>query len=96
MTQEKELVEERNKRLEAEMHLAHILKEIEAKKPILASQRRDYNRVVENYAMINKQNDEFLAENIKLKRTLEECSQQIKELTTDNKTQDMCVQKTNK
>ena len=81
MAQEKELVEERKKRSEAEMHLTHILKEIEAKKPILASQRRDYNRVVENYAMINKQNDEFLAENIKLKRTLEESSQQIKELT---------------
>ena len=81
MTQEKELVEERNKRLEAEMHLAHILKEIEAKKPILASQRRDYNRVVESYAMLNKQNDEFLAENVKLNRTLEESSLKIKELT---------------
>jgi hypothetical protein len=78
---EKELIEERKKSSEFKLHLDHIREEVEAKKPIIASQRRDYNRIVESYALMNKQNDELLAETGKLKRSLDEATDKIKELT---------------
>lgn len=78
---EKELIEERKKSSEFKLHLDHIREEVEAKKPIIASQRRDYNRIVESYALMNKQNDDLLTETGKLKRSLDDANDKIKELT---------------
>jgi len=81
MMLEKELIDERKKRSEIQLDLDHLHKEVLASKPIIASQKRDYNRIVESYTMINKKHDELLSENSNLKRSLDEANDKMKELT---------------
>lgn len=81
MTLEKELLEERKKRSDVQLELDHLRKDVQASKPIINNQKRDYNRIVESYTMINKQHDDLLSESSKLKRSFDEANEKIKELT---------------
>ena len=81
MILEKELIDERKKRSEIQLDLDHLHKEVLASKPIIASQKKDYNRIVDSYTMINKKYDELLSENSNMKRSLDEANDKMKELT---------------
>lgn len=69
---EKALFAERSKRREVELYLNQILKDIEAKAPAIASQRRDYHRIVESHTRLAQKLDALVAENTALRGTVQE------------------------
>lgn len=69
---EKELVHEKAKRKEVDIYLNRILKDIEAKAPLIASQKRDYQRLAESHGQLTKRLDDVIIENSKLRERLHE------------------------
>jgi len=69
---DKELFAERSKRKELEMYLQQILKDVESKAPILASQRRDYYRIIESHASLANRLDLLVQENSELKQAVDD------------------------
>ena len=57
---EKVAAEETRKRKECELYLEKILKDIETKAPMIASQRRDYKRVLESHGKLSKRVDDLV------------------------------------
>lgn len=57
VTAQKTAAEENRKRKECELYLERILKDIESKAPLIASQRRDYGRVLEAHSQLSQQVD---------------------------------------
>jgi nucleoprotein TPR len=74
---EKELFAERSKRREVELYMQQILKDIESKAPIIASQRRDYHRVVESHTALTRRLDQVVIENAELKQTVKTFTQRV-------------------
>lgn len=68
---DRELFAERSKRKEVEMYLQQILKDVESKAPILASQRRDYYRIIESHASLANRLDLLVQENSDLKHAVD-------------------------
>lgn len=68
---DRELFSERSKRKEVEMYLQQILKDVESKAPILASQRRDYYRIIESHASLANRLDLLVQENSDLKHAVD-------------------------
>ena len=68
---DRELFAERGKRKEVEMYLQQILKDVESKAPILASQRRDYYRIIESHASLANRLDLLVQENSDLKHAVD-------------------------
>eukprot|EP01035_Chromulina_nebulosa_P024146 gene24146-31386_t len=64
---ERELLLEKGRRLEAEAYMQQVLKDVERKAPIIASQKRDYMRIVESHEQISARLDAALAENKSLR-----------------------------
>lgn len=67
---EKEKQFEFDKRKEAEIHLQHVLKDVESKAPILAEQKRNYQRLVESHDFFSKRFDELQGKNAQLMETV--------------------------
>ena len=67
---EKELFAERSKRREVELYMQQVLKDVESKAPIIASQRRDYHRVVEAHSALARRLDVLVVENGELKQSV--------------------------
>jgi hypothetical protein len=70
MVMEKELHIERAKRIETELYMKQVLHDLESKAPIIASQRRDFNRIVEAHAAVTAKLDDAIAENSTLKSSI--------------------------
>ena len=93
MVMEKELHIERAKRIETELYMKQVLHDLESKAPIIASQRRDFNRIVEAHAAVTAKLDDAIAENSTLKssikglktrtRSAEEETQTFQQANTD-------------
>ena len=67
---ESELALERGKRKEAELYLNRILKDMQNNAPVLAAQKRDFNRVLESHNHLTRRLDEVTAENGSLRDQL--------------------------
>ena len=67
---ESELAFERSKRKEAELYLNRILKDMQNNAPVLATQKRDFNRVLESHNHLTRRLDEVTAENGSLRDQL--------------------------
>lgn len=87
---EKDVLDERRLRSEAELCLNRVMKDIEAKAPALAKQRRDYQRLVEYHAQLTSKLDHFIEENNALKAALERLNSQLR---ADNERRDLLEQR---
>ena len=67
---ESELALERGKRKEAELYLNRILKDMQNNAPVLAAQKRDFNRVLESHNHLTRRLDEVTVENGSLRDQL--------------------------
>ena len=67
---ESELAFERGKRKEAELYLNRILKDMQNNAPVVAAQKRDFNRVLESHNHLTRRLDEVTAENGSLRDQL--------------------------
>jgi nucleoprotein TPR len=76
---ERELLVERAKRKEAELYLQQILRDVEVKAPKIASERRDYIRIVESHTQLATKLDDAIVENSNLKETLYNLSSKTQE-----------------
>lgn len=76
---EKELVTEQVRRGELELYLDRILKDVQSKAPIIASQRKDYMRVLESHSQLTAKLDRIVTENTALKQKLVGMEQSRKE-----------------
>lgn len=88
---EKALIQEQCRRKELELYLDKILSDIEKKTPIIASQKREYTRIVESHNMLTEKINVLISENSALKMKLHESEQlyktatiEIKSLTSQN------------
>ncbi|RYG68986.1 hypothetical protein EON64_03890, partial [archaeon] len=75
---EREVLEERRQRKEAETYMTQILKEVEAKAPTLAKQRRDYQRLVDYQTQLTAKLDAFAAENLQMKTGMRDLQDQLR------------------
>eukprot|EP01039_Chlorochromonas_danica_P002590 gene2590-2832_t len=87
---EKDVLDERRLRSEAELCLNRVMKDIEAKAPALAKQRRDYQRLVEYHAQLTSKLDHFIEENNALKAAVERLNSQLR---TDDARRDLLEQR---
>jgi nucleoprotein TPR len=76
---EKELVAEQVRRGELELYLDRILKDVQSKAPLIASQRKDYMRVLESHSQLTAKLDRIVTENTGLKQKLEGMERSRKE-----------------
>ena len=69
---EKDLHQERLRRKEMETYMNQMLKDIEQKAPIIAKQRRDYQRIVQSHTELTGKLDAVVVENGQLKQVLKD------------------------
>jgi nucleoprotein TPR len=74
---QKALILEQSKRNEIEVYLNQILKDIEMKAPLIAKQKKDYNRIISSHSQLMETLDRFVDENNRLKVTLTDYDQQM-------------------
>ncbi|XP_026667646.1 nucleoprotein TPR-like [Ceratina calcarata] len=73
---------EKNERMKSQMDV--ILRELEAKAPLLQQQREDYESAMSNITTLTSRLDELLAENHRLQETADESSRIAKHHTKEN------------
>lgn len=83
MNLERALNEEQSKRKEVEMYLSRILKDIEAKTPLITAQRRDYQRVLDSHERLTKRLDEVALENSGLREQARSAEQRMNTAVKD-------------
>jgi nucleoprotein TPR len=69
---EQDLHQERLRRKEMETYMNQMLKDIEQKAPIIAKQRRDYQRIVQSHTELTAKLDGVVTENNQLKQVLKD------------------------
>ena len=86
---EKELVQEQCRRGELELYLDRILKDVQSKAPLIASQRKDYMRVLESHAQLTNKLDNLVSENHSLKQKIERLERENKEALLEARSLEM-------
>ncbi len=84
VTAERALASEQSKRKEAEVYLNRILKDMETKAPLLARQKQDFQRVLEQNKLITTKMEELQDHNAQLRQDVEMLSQQGRETNAEN------------
>lgn len=82
---ERELLQERNKRKETELYMNQILKDVENKAPLIAKQRRDYQRIVQSHHQLTEKIDRLTEENHYLKTNTKDSELKIAQLVKQQK-----------
>lgn len=83
MQTQRELIQEQTKRQETEVYLNQILRDIESKAPLIAKQKRDYQRIVQSHTQLTETLDGYVDENSKLKVTLHELENRFNQVNKD-------------
>lgn len=63
---DKDLIDERSKKQEVELYLNRVLRDVEQKAPIIASQKREYTKIVESYEHVTRRMDDLIQSNSQL------------------------------
>lgn len=76
-TLERDLLSEQHKRREAEIYLNQVLIDVEQKAPIIAKQKREYQRILQSHTSITQKCDFLVEENSTLKSTLSQLESRV-------------------
>ena len=81
---ERSLATEQSKRKEAELYLNRILKDLETKAPLLARQKQDFNRVLEQNQLLSDKLEVTQEQNSQLQQDVDSLSTQGREINSEN------------
>jgi nucleoprotein TPR len=72
---EKEKIAEQDRRHEIEIYMQHVAKDIEQKAPIIAEQKRNYNRLLQSHELMSKKYDDLVNQNSQLQQKVAKLEQ---------------------
>ena len=91
MAAENDLIAEKTKRNEVEVHLTKILKDVDAKAPLIASQKRDMNRIIESHSLLTLKLDNLTAEHDELKENYTLCTHKLNDMMEFSSSQEKMI-----